>query len=108
MRREARTRTTALAAAVVALLASLPLFYGAVGHGLQGGPHGEGGMVEHGIAGLCLVLVTALASLLVSAPPSEPRLQASGPESGPARLPPPEASEASARASPAWLQRFLN
>jgi hypothetical protein len=92
-----------LGAAAVCAIA----LYGAVGHavGLTGDM--EDAMGGHGVAGLCLVLFTLLAPLAASACPRGrlPVVLRTGVPARQAVLP---ATAPAARASPAWLQRFLH
>ena len=95
-------RTTAVL--VVTLVLGMALFLG-LGHVV-------GHAVEHdaamGMAGICLVLFTILVplALAVAAIPNGPIAAAISERSQ--TLAPPSPPDPRARASPAWLERFLN
>jgi len=98
-------RRTAVAGIVTVCALAL---YGAVGHAAGTSSGMEAGMAEHGVAGFCLVVFTLLAPLALPArarpvAPAPPARRAARPTLAAASAP-----VARARASPAWLQRFLH
>jgi hypothetical protein len=99
-----RRRLLALAAAAVCSV----VLVGLLGHATREAADPGHEHAVHGVLGLCFVMVALLGSLAVVGTPSQPRtvrhdITVRRIEAAPRRLP-----AGHARASPAWLQRFLH